>query len=51
MLSALIVLYLVLVTASWKEQMTSPHRLGVLIALWAVGLIALSILVRGYRRE
>jgi hypothetical protein len=48
-LAAFIVVYLILITASWADQLASPRRLGMLLALWGLGLIALVLLVRVYR--
>jgi hypothetical protein len=48
-LAAFVVVYLILITASWADELASPRRLGVLVALWCIGLIALILLIRAYR--
>jgi hypothetical protein len=49
-LGTFVAVYLVLITAAWESQALPWHGVGLLIALWAVGLVAFAILVRGYRR-
>lgn len=48
-LGALVAAYLVLITDSWVDQLVSPRRIGLLIALWVLGLTALVLLTRAYR--
>jgi hypothetical protein len=48
-LAAFIVVYLILITASWADELASPRRFSVLLALWCLGLLALFLLVRAYR--
>jgi hypothetical protein len=49
-LGTFVVAYLVVITASWAGALASPRRLGILVALWAIGLLALVLLIRGYRQ-
>ena len=48
-LGGFVVGYLVVITISWVSAPISPRRLGVLATLWVIGLIAIFLLVRGYR--
>jgi hypothetical protein len=48
-LAAIIVVYLILITASWADELASLRRLSLLLALWGLGLLALVLLVRAYR--
>jgi hypothetical protein len=49
-LGAFVVGYLVVITASWVGAPISPRRLGLLVTLWVLGLVAVGLLVRGYRQ-
>jgi hypothetical protein len=49
-LGAFVVGYLVVITSSWAGALVSPRRLSILLALWAIGVLALILLVRGYRQ-
>ena len=48
-LGAFVAAYLVLITDSWADQLTTPRRIGLLVALWVLGLTALVLLARAYR--
>jgi hypothetical protein len=49
-LGAFVVGYLVVITSSWSGALVSPRRLSIVLALWAIGVLALILLVRGYRQ-
>ena len=48
-LGGFVIGYLMIITRAWTVGSISPWRLGVLVALWVVGLSAVVLLIRGYR--
>ena len=49
-LSTFVVAYLTVISASWLQEPHSPRRAAILATLWVLGIVALTLLIRGYRR-
>jgi len=39
---------LIVISISWLQESRSPRHVGVLVVLWVLGILALTILMRGY---
>lgn len=51
LLAAIIAIYLAIITYTMSGPLQTTRRVVLLVFFWLIGLIALALLVRGWRRS